>query len=307
MIEKLKGHVFNIEKYHLNDGPGIRTIVFLKRCPCYCPWCSNPESFSILPVIAYHIDKCKQCKTCIDNCPKNAIYFDNNSNIKIKRELCNICRICVDNCVNNAFEIMGKEMYLEEVIKEIEKDASFYRRSGGGITLSGGEPCIQPNFSRNILKYCKFILLISTAVETSGCCSWDDLWETVEYADEVLFDIKQTDSVLFKKYICSLVDLKIVKNNLFKLRSLNKNVIIRYPLIPGYTNDKKNINIIIKWAKEADIKRIDILPFHQYGKNKYKTLDLKYRLKNSKKIENDEIEEFKKTILDNELDCFVGG
>ncbi|MHB8276297.1 MAG: glycyl-radical enzyme activating protein [Candidatus Humimicrobiaceae bacterium] len=306
MIEKIKGCVFNIEKYHLNDGSGIRTVVFLKGCPCYCPWCSNPESQSLFPRMAIYINKCTKCGNCIKYCQNRANTLD-KENITYNRDLCKMCGECIKHCVNNAREIIGKELYLEDVIKEVEKDINFYSRSNGGVTLSGGEPCLQSYFSRNILKICKFDLLINTAVETSGCCDWDSLWETLEYADEILFDIKQTDPILFEKYICSSVSVQTIKNNLFKLISLNKNIIFRYPLIPGFTYDKKNIDTIISWALEMDIKRIDLLPFHQYGRKKYDALNLNYELRDSEKIEENRIEEYKDLILRNKLECLIGG
>lgn len=306
MENLIKGYIFNIEKYHLNDGQGIRTLVFLKGCPCYCPWCSNPESQNLTPEIAIYEDKCVKCGNCVKYCLQKANKFDNNK-IIYNKYLCKTCGDCVKNCNYGARELIGKEVYIKDVIKEIEKDTIFYRRSGGGVTLSGGEPCLQSRFSNNLLKICKKDLLINTAVETSGCCNWDSLWETVEYADEILFDVKQTDPELFRIYVCSLLKIDDIKNNIQKLTTLNKNIIFRYPMITGFTDDKKNINTIIKWAQEFGVKRVDILPFHQYGRKKYKALNLNYLLEDVEKEGLDKVEEYKRLVLLNNLECLVGG
>ena len=303
-IYETSGLVFNIEKFHINDGRGIRTVVFLKGCPCSCPWCSNPESKNIQPEIAYYKDKCLKCHICENVCPNGAVEFSEGS-IIFNRELCKCCGLCVEKCPNSARELIGKKMSVAEIYNEVEKDIPFYRNSGGGVTLSGGEPAMQPNFSQAILKICRDNM-INTVVETSGCVNWTNLWITIEFADEILFDVKQTNRELFGG-VSSPISLEVLKKNLEGLVRNEKNVVIRCPLIPGYNDNETHFETVIKWAQEFGIERVDILPFHQFGRKKYFALDIDYKFQTVDKPKQETIEKFKNKIINAGLKVIVGG
>jgi pyruvate formate lyase activating enzyme len=297
------GFIFNIEHYHIHDGSGIRTNVFFKGCHLKCPWCCNPESQKREKECGVHKNLCKSCLRCIDACPKGAISF-REGNLVLDRELCDACGICADKCLNRARQIYGRQVTLDDVMTEIEKDEMFYRRSGGGVTLSGGEPSLQPEFAMEILKLCNE-RCISTAVETSGAVPWDSLWKTVEYADEILFDIKYTDPDLFST-ICP-VPLDTVRENIAKLKERNKNVVFRCPLIPGHNDNMEHIQNIIKWAREFGIAQIDLLPFHQYGRHMYHSLDMPYKLETLTPLDDSWVRDIEKIMAEAGFKVSIGG
>lgn len=301
--EAVKGIVFNIEHFHIHDGSGIRTLVFLKGCHLRCPWCCNPESQDMKTQIAVYKNLCKLCLVCENACPQKAIYHKDGS-LFLNRDLCNSCGECVKKCPHKAREMFGKVMTVEEVMDEVKKDASFYQRSGGGVTLSGGEATLQPEFARGILEACKKEYF-NTAVETCGTIKWEYLWMAVEYADEILFDIKYTDPDTFKKI--SSVPLSVVKENARKLKERGKEVAFRCPIIPDCNDDNTHISNVISWAKELNIGRVDILPFHQLGKHKYASLGLEYELGENKPPEDGRISEIEKMIADAGLKVTIGG
>ncbi|MGI6124665.1 MAG: glycyl-radical enzyme activating protein, partial [Acetivibrionales bacterium] len=179
-----KGIVFNIQRYSLHDGPGIRTIVFLKGCPLRCQWCSNPESQEIKPELSYIKKLCNKCNKCIDVCPQKAITATEDG-IKIDRSKCDNCFKCVEVCAPGALKVEGQEMTVDEVVKEVMKDESFYKNSGGGLTLSGGEVLVQYAFAAEVLKAIKE-KGISTAIETTGHASWEHFKQVLQYTDYVL-------------------------------------------------------------------------------------------------------------------------
>ena len=302
--DKIYGEIFNIEHYHINDGAGIRTNVFLKGCPLHCTWCCNPESQKKQPEVAVYQNLCKGCLKCVEVCPEGAVYAGKDNVVYINRTLCTACGECAKYCPANAIQLYGKRMSAAEVVREAEKDLPFYRKSGGGVTLSGGEPALQPLFSWAILALCKK-KYIGTAIETSGAVNWDELWETVELADEILYDIKMTNPEQFKEI--SSVPLQLIKNNLIKLREKGKRVILRYPLIPRINDSDRSIDGIVEWANEVKIKRLDIIPFHQLGRGKYHSLDKVYLLEELKVPEDDQVKEIKEKLEAEGLVVNIGG
>lgn len=301
--EELVGIVFNIEHFHIHDGSGIRTNVFLKGCHLRCPWCCNPESQKMEPEIAVHLKLCKLCLECVNKCHRNAISFSENK-LHLNRNLCDGCGVCIQSCPHDARQLYGQMMSVEEVVKEIEKDVLFYNKSGGGVTLSGGEPSLQPEFARAILKACKE-KYINTAIETCGAVNWDTFWHVVEYADEILFDIKHTDPDLFAEI--SPVPFINVKQNLQKLIDKGKSVILRCPLIPNYNDNLVHITKIIELANDMYIEKIDILPFHQLGKYKYNSLDKVYNLEIMQLLNNKWIQEVEEMLSNEGFVVSVGG
>lgn len=301
--DKVYGSILNIEHFHVHDGKGIRTNVFFKGCNLRCQWCCNPESQAIGSQVAVHKNLCRQCFHCENICPEKSI-FHKDEGLQLNEKLCTLCGYCIRKCPNNARQIYGKLMTVEEIVKEVEKDAAFYQKSGGGVTLSGGEPALQPRFAHEIIEECRK-RYFNTAVETSGAVKWDSLWMTVENVDEILFDIKFTEPELFKTI--SDFPLESVKENIKKLVVKGKDITFRCPIITEYNDNNVHVKSIIKWAKEFDICKVDILPFHQLGRFKYHSLDMFYELEGIKPPSDDRVNEIVKMLLDEGLTVSVGG
>lgn len=274
--------VFNIQRYSLHDGGGIRTIIFLKGCPLNCPWCSNPESQSFEAEILRKESLCIQCVS--DNC------F--------------VCKALPEDCPTNALEVVGKQMSVDEIIKEVEKDMVFYDSSSGGVTISGGEPLAHKSFLIELLKRLKQ-LGIHTAIETSGLADWEFLSKASNYIDLFLFDLKIMDNKKSLKIINA--NANIIKNNFKKLVEMGNNVIPRIPLIPGFTMGEDNIEAITNLVVAQGLKEIHILPFHQYGSGKYKNLNQTYTLENLKPPEDFEVNRIKEFMNKKGLKVNVGG
>lgn len=273
----MKGLIFNIQRYSLHDGGGIRTIVFFKGCPLRCPWCCNPESMSPKIQKVRIESKCIHCKHCS---------FD------------------VDECPSGAINEFGKYMTVDEVIKEVMKDSIFYHTSKGGVTLSGGEVLSQAKFAKELLREFKNIG-IHTAIETSGQGKTEALIGLANYLDLILFDLKIMDEYKAKQILRA--DIKLIKNNLRTLVKMGKKVIPRVPLIPGYTLTDKNIEQIIEFVKELNLGEIHILPFHHYGSNKYEYLNKEYKLENIPVPSDELIEKVKNRMEKEGLKVSIGG
>ena len=192
---KATGTVFNIQKYSVHDGPGIRTIVFLKGCPLSCKWCSNPESQASHPQVAYNKGRCIGCHRCIKACQHDAITVNEDGTLTLDRSKCDACKTldCAHACPAQGMIIYGENKTVDQILKEVEKDALFYARSGGGMTLSGGEPLMHADIALPLLREARH-RRIKTAVETCGCVPWETLKEAAQYLNYVLFDVKQMDS-----------------------------------------------------------------------------------------------------------------
>jgi len=276
IIQKHEGIIFDIQRYSIHDGPGIRTVVFLKGCPLRCLWCCNPESQLTNPQLSFIQSKCIGCLECIKICPNKAIRFDKEKGFLIDYKLCDMCGRCSDVCYPGARVIIGKKMSVDEVIAEVIKDKSFYNRSNGGVTLSGGEVLLQWGFAKEILKKCKE-LNINTAIETCGYCKWEYFTEVLEYVDLVLYDLKHLDSAEHKRL--TGVDNQLILENAAKVVKKVKEMIIRVPLISGLNDSKDNIANLVKFVSTLDkVKEIDILPYHQLGVSKYYQIGETYKL-----------------------------
>ena len=257
----MKGNVFNIQRFCVKDGPGIRTVVFLKGCPLDCKWCHNPESKQQAPVLAFYENKCVNCKKCLNVCPKQAILDVG----VINREACNLCGQCVNVCCG-ALEILGEELTEKQVIETLLKDKDFYDNSNGGITISGGEPFFQADFTREILVLAKQNSL-HTAIETCGFTRWENFKTVLPYVDLFLFDVKETDPFLHKKY--TGVDNKLILENLNKLNQSDVNIILRCPIIPNYNDREEHFKNIAQLSNRLkNVIQIEIMPYHPMGKTK---------------------------------------
>lgn len=281
----VSGLVFNLQRFCTHDGPGIRSVLFIKGCPLRCKWCSNPESQNFFPELLYNSFKCIKCGTCIEKCPNKAISITENV-LAITSSKCDLCGICIENCDAKALEVSGKEMKLEEIIAELTKDRLFYEMSGGGVTLSGGEPLSNIDFTKSILIKLKEEG-IHTTVETSGYVETSDLFSVTELVDLFLFDIKHLEG---KKHIWGTGrNNDLIIKNLTELALSGVKIIIRLPLIPGYNSDEKSLSLIAEFMKELGLQEIHILPYHRLGSSKYKYLGRDYELNNLEPPKKEEI------------------
>ena len=264
--------LFNIQRYSLFDGPGIRTVFFFKGCPLSCQWCSNPESQKKAPEVAFEERNCVGCGGCTISCPEAAILSG-----KIDRARCNHCMICVKKCPTGALICYGKEYTVAELVKIASKDIAFYRRSEGGVTLSGGEPLLNWEFACSLLKACKEEGL-NTAVETCGAVSWENISCVMEFLDTIYFDIKHIDD---EKHLCKTGGrVNMILSNIKMLTSKRSGIVIRFPLIPGFNSTLEEITAIAKWiADNAPGVPVEIMGYHRYGEKKYAALGRDYLMK----------------------------
>lgn len=271
-----KGVVFDIERYAIKDGPGVRTVIFLKGCNLRCQWCANPESQLCKPDIMYFANKCRGCGHCIEQCPQSAILKDQNFGFITDYKSCIRCGKCVDSCFYGARSISGKEMTVCEVMDEIRKDIDFYSESGGGVTFSGGEPFLQSEFLYSIAKACHDEG-IETAVETCGYIKWSSIEPVLPFLDLVFFDVKHSCSAKHLKFTAG--DNRLIIENLLKINENNKKIIIRIPYIPGFNDDEGTLKGIFKLAKDLRcVKYVEVLPYHRLGSTKYAALGRKYKM-----------------------------
>lgn len=266
--------IFNIQRFSVNDGPGIRTNVFFKGCPLNCLWCHNPESKSTKPELGFMQSKCIGCGSCLTDCPSHCHENVNGEHI-IHREKCTACRACADFCVG-ALDVMGKEMSVEEVVAEVMKDESFYAASGGGMTVSGGEPMMHFPYIAELMRAAKEKGL-NCCMETCGFAAWSRFEEILPMVDLFLYDCKETDPVRHKEY--TGVDNALILENLRKLNDAGKRIVLRCPIIPGLNDREDHFEAIGRLADSLErVERIDVEPYHPLGKSKCENLGRDYPL-----------------------------
>ncbi|QAT62833.1 MULTISPECIES: glycyl-radical enzyme activating protein [Tissierellales] len=283
-INKIK--IFNIEKFATHDGEGIRTVVFMQGCPLHCPWCSNPESQCMDSHLFYTKKKCVHCHRCVQVCPTHAITFC-EEHFSYDKEKCIHCKQCVSNCFNEAIEFSGILKTVEEIVAEVEKDKDYYDYTGGGVTISGGEPFLQFDGFLELLKALKKESL-NIAVETTGQCTLTHLKQAIPYIDTFLFDVKHTDKEVLKSVTGG--DLDMILNNLrYIAENYKERVIIRVPVIPKFNYEKDVLASIIKLGSELRVKEVHLLPYHTLGKNKYEKMQKPYRMEGIPTVNKSEL------------------
>lgn len=273
-----EGIVFNIQNFSVHDGKGIRTIVFLKGCPLRCAWCSNPESQLLKPQLGFNPMKClttEKCTRCIDNCPQGAISSSEDNLIVMDPQKCVQCYTCAEHCAANALNVYGKTMTVKQVITEVEKEAAFYARSGGGMTLSGGEAMSQPDFALALLKEAKKHR-IKTAMETCGYARYDDLRNACNYLDELIIDIKALDNEKHKRGT-GMSNQHILENIACVVDEFpNLPILIRTPVIPEFNDTEEEIRSIVDFIPVRPNITYELLPYHRMGQPKYAYLGMEF-------------------------------
>lgn len=272
-----KATIFKIDRFALHDGPGIRTLVFFKGCPLKCFWCSTPESQAKAPQIGITQDKCSRCQTCIEVCPEKANAPTSEGKIITNRAKCLGCGICVRDCPTEARVLTGSQMSLEEMLKVVMKNENYYRISGGGVTLGGGEPLAQPEIAKKFLKMCKKQGL-HTAIETSGYAEWEILEDVLEFVDWLFMDIKHMDPSRHK--MGTGVDNAKILSNLRQVSRYfsEKTIVIRTPVVPGFNDSEENIEATAKFLSDLHtIKGYQLLGYHKLGESKYEQYDIESR------------------------------
>lgn len=284
-----RGIIFNIQRFSIHDGPGIRTTVFMKGCPLECKWCCNPESIKAFLEMMFHNKKCIKCGKCLDVCSEGAI-ISLEGDKRLDFDKCTHCMECVKVCSTKALECVGSYMGVSEVVKEVRKDILFYQNSGGGVTISGGEPLLQWEFTRDILKSCKEEGL-HTALDTTGYASWKVIEEVLKYVDLVLFDLKHTDNDLHLKGtgVSNNLILENLKQTAFIVRTW-----LRFPVLPGYNDSVKNAEKVACLASKLSIEKVSLLIYHEWGKPKYEKLGRDYPFLFPSEIEEERLKNIKK-------------
>ncbi len=296
--------VTNIQGYSIHDGPGIRTVVFLKGCGLACRWCSNPECISPIAEVGFVKALCTKCGKCAGSCSANALVFESGRLPHINRERCTGCGKCSLVCSYQAIVPYGKPMSADEVFDIVIRDKMFYEASGGGVTVSGGEALLQPQFVSELFKKCHRVG-IHTCIETSGHASESDLRQVLPDTDFVLYDLKHLNSEKHRQYTDKPNDL--ILSNARIAACSSKELLFRMPLIPGVNDDLQNIKETADFLRGlgTNTLRIELMPYHCLGKGKYESLDREYPSPEIDLPEPEHIESVKKAFEGNGVICSI--
>jgi pyruvate formate lyase activating enzyme len=302
----LKGLIFDVKRFALHDGPGIRTTVFLKGCPLHCLWCQNPEGIDRGREIITRSSRCASCYACVEACPRKALSPGRNRGpVVVDRTRCDFCGKCVEACVYEAIAIVGRRVTVGDIVAEVERDRIFYEQSGGGATLSGGEPVEQAAFSEALLDELRG-RGIHTALDTSGLAPWPTLERLAGRSDLVLYDLKLLDEARHRKYVG--VPNGLILENLRRLASDGKPVFVRIPLQAGVNDDPANIRAAIAFLKPLPaVRRVDLLGYHKGGQEKYRNLGKESRFKIFEPPSAERMEEIRRAFAEAGFSVTIGG
>ena len=263
------GLIFDVQRFCIHDGPGIRTTVFLKGCPLRCIWCSNPESQSMATEFMFSAERCIGCGSCKTACPVHAPYSDE----QFSESRCVHCGKCTDACPTEALIAKGQEVPVQELMERILRDRAIYEASGGGVTFSGGEPLCQANFLREMLSACKEAG-IATCIETTLCASWHQIEPCIPLLDHVFCDVKHTDPVIHQAW--TGVSCRPIIENIRRLAETDRTVVFRIPVIPGFNTTPEAHRGFLELFDSIPPHDIELLPYHIYGERKYRLLKRAY-------------------------------
>lgn len=291
-----EGFIFSVKRYAINDGPGIRVTFFMKGCNLQCAWCHNPEGVSVNAEKLYTASKCIGCGTCVSVCPADALTLT-SAGVETDRDLCTLCGKCAEICPTKAFAMSGQKMSVQEIMEIIEKEKVFMEQSGGGVTFSGGEPLLQPDFLREVLEECGR-RNIHRAVDTAGNISTETLMSIVPFTDLFLYDLKMMDSQLHEEY--TGFPNQLILSNLVRLSESGTGIIIRIPLIGGVNDDEQNARETAEFLQSLPnpVMEIHLLPYHAIAKPKF--------LKLGRETSFEEFEEPSAEALDRFLEIMTG-
>ncbi len=294
--------VLDIFRMTTHNGPGIRTLVQFKGCPLSCIWCSTPESQKGEPELAFYPAKCTRCDRCVPVCLPGAIKIENEC-ISIDRSLCDNCGKCTEVCYVQAIKLLGRAITVEEVLEEAKKDEVFYRHSQGGVTLSGGEPLLHPDFTGKLLRAFKKEG-ISVGIDTCGYVPWENLEQMLPFIDFFLWDIKHMDPETHKKL--TGVSNKPILSNAHSVSERNIPVYVRVPLIPGCNDSEENIRATCEFAKSlSSLVSVDLMPLHHLGKARYDSLNRDYLISDTLTTSESTIQKIKQLVQSYGLNCNI--
>ena len=287
-----RGTIFNIQRFSIHDGPGIRTTVFMKGCPLKCLWCSNPESQDFFPNLMVRDINCRGCGECVKACPERAITITEEKGRRIDWGKCNQCLRCVDACIYGSLNICGGYMEVKEVFDEVIRDEPFYKNSRGGITVSGGEALLQSEFVTKLLEMSRKEGL-HTVLDTTGYAPWEKMERVLDSVDLVLFDIKHLDSREHKK--TTGLGNELILENLEKTSQL-KRLWLRMPLIKGFNDSEAYIRDIALLGKKIGAEKISLLPYHEGGESKCQQLGRPYVFPGAAAPDDEHIDSLKQMV-----------
>ncbi len=298
----MKAVITNIQGFSIHDGPGIRTVVFFKGCPLRCRWCANPECISPAVQIGFIAGLCAGCRKCFSVCPENAL-TENPACHRIDYERCTGCGKCVEVCDYKALVRYGAEMSVDEVFDIVRRDKMFYDTGDGGVTVSGGEPLLQPAFVRELFELCKDAG-IGTCAETCGCVPEQNLLDVLPLLDHLLFDLKHLDPEVHRHWTGQSND--VILKNAATAAEKGADIVFRIPLIPGVNNDDSSIEATAKFVLGLPGQhRIQLMPYHRLGESKYKALGKPVPMQDVRVMTPEQLEAVKRCYCDCGVDCTI--
>jgi len=299
-MREVQGLIFAIDETAMHDGPGLRMTVYLKGCPLRCVWCHSPESVSPKPEVVWYQTKCIECGKCAEVCPEGLRSLEDIESIDYSK--CRLCGLCVEKCPQGALEIKGKTVCAGEMVDYAKQLMPFFKRSGGGVTITGGEPTLQVDFSYAVLALCRQEG-IHTAVETCGYAPWEKYEKLASVTDLFLFDFKHSDEELHKQY--TGVSNKLILANLERLLDLGVDLIVRVPLIPGYNDSVSQVRDIARKAVDLGARSISLLPFNPASSGKYSWLHRSYPPGDVKRQSDEYISNLEEVVRSEALEVII--